>query len=140
MDLFGVLYTTSPQGRSYSYGTPCAVVELSCTHRAARHHTAVFEATQPSTQKLPFEQEMFERELLVDLRGFEPLTPCMPCRCATSCATPPLGFASALAATWKTLVHARMRVKIGPPLLVEETSQMRSGVPVVGHQASSGGG
>src|SRR3712207_6305362 len=26
---------------------------------------------------------------LVDLRGFEPLTPCMPCRCATSCATGP---------------------------------------------------
>lgn len=27
--------------------------------------------------------------LLVDLRGLEPLTPCMPCRCATSCATGP---------------------------------------------------
>lgn len=26
---------------------------------------------------------------LVDLRGLEPLTPCMPCRCATSCATDP---------------------------------------------------
>src|SRR4051812_28355161 len=26
---------------------------------------------------------------LVDLRGLEPLTPCMPCRCATSCATGP---------------------------------------------------
>ena len=26
---------------------------------------------------------------LVELRGFEPLTPCMPCRCATSCATAP---------------------------------------------------
>lgn len=25
----------------------------------------------------------------VDLRGLEPLTPCMPCRCATSCATGP---------------------------------------------------
>ena len=25
----------------------------------------------------------------VELRGFEPLTPCMPCRCATSCATAP---------------------------------------------------
>jgi hypothetical protein len=25
----------------------------------------------------------------VDPRGFEPLTPCMPCRCATSCATGP---------------------------------------------------
>ena len=28
-------------------------------------------------------------DLLVDLRGLEPLTPCMPCRCATSCATGP---------------------------------------------------
>src|SRR4051794_29542545 len=27
--------------------------------------------------------------VLVDLRGLEPLTPCMPCRCATSCATDP---------------------------------------------------
>ena len=27
---------------------------------------------------------------LVELRGFEPLTPCMPCRCATNCATAPL--------------------------------------------------
>src|SRR5690554_1993142 len=25
----------------------------------------------------------------VELRGLEPLTPCMPCRCATSCATAP---------------------------------------------------
>ena len=30
-----------------------------------------------------------ETDLLVDLRGLEPLTPCMPCRCATSCATDP---------------------------------------------------
>ncbi len=27
--------------------------------------------------------------LYVELRGLEPLTPCMPCRCATSCATAP---------------------------------------------------
>ena len=26
---------------------------------------------------------------IVELRGLEPLTPCMPCRCATSCATAP---------------------------------------------------
>ena len=26
---------------------------------------------------------------LVELRGFEPLTPCMPCKCATNCATAP---------------------------------------------------
>ncbi|GEC99324.1 recombinase [Kocuria varians] len=29
------------------------------------------------------------KELLVELRGLEPLTPCMPCRCATSCAIAP---------------------------------------------------
>ena len=28
-------------------------------------------------------------DLPVELRGLEPLTPCMPCRCATSCATAP---------------------------------------------------
>ena len=29
------------------------------------------------------------KSTVVDLRGFEPLTPCMPCRCATNCATDP---------------------------------------------------
>ena len=29
------------------------------------------------------------KNTLVELRGLEPLTPCMPCRCATSCATAP---------------------------------------------------
>lgn len=29
------------------------------------------------------------KSTVVDLRGLEPLTPCMPCRCATSCATDP---------------------------------------------------
>ena len=33
------------------------------------------------------------KTLWVDLRGLEPLTPCMPCRCATSCATGPDGLA-----------------------------------------------
>ena len=28
-------------------------------------------------------------ELVVEIRGLEPLTPCMPCRCATSCAISP---------------------------------------------------
>ena len=32
--------------------------------------------------------------LSVELRGLEPLTPCMPCRCATSCATAPHRFPS----------------------------------------------
>src|SRR6476661_190453 len=31
----------------------------------------------------------FRRTSPVELRGLEPLTPCMPCRCATSCATAP---------------------------------------------------
>lgn len=31
----------------------------------------------------------WSKNYLVDLRGLEPLTPCMPCRCATSCATGP---------------------------------------------------
>ena len=31
----------------------------------------------------------------VELRGLEPLTPCMPCRCATSCATAPYWEAKA---------------------------------------------
>ena len=30
------------------------------------------------------------KDTVVELRGFEPLTPCMPCKCATNCATAPL--------------------------------------------------
>lgn len=41
--------------------------------------------------------------LLVDLRGLEPLTPCMPCRCATSCATDPYA-----AKRGPTSVHGRV--------------------------------
>jgi hypothetical protein len=37
-----------------------------------------------------FWSNSFNKTLLVELRGFEPLTPCMPCRCATSCATAPM--------------------------------------------------
>ena len=36
-----------------------------------------------------FDVECSRKTLWVDLRGLEPLTPCMPCRCATSCATDP---------------------------------------------------
>ena len=34
------------------------------------------------------------RAVLVEVRGLEPLTLCMPCRCATSCTTPPTGASS----------------------------------------------
>jgi site-specific DNA recombinase len=37
-----------------------------------------------------FPVSVSSKRVLVELRGFEPLTPCMPCRCATSCATAPL--------------------------------------------------
>lgn len=36
-----------------------------------------------------YEDSVSSKTLMVDLRGLEPLTPCMPCRCATSCATGP---------------------------------------------------
>lgn len=36
-----------------------------------------------------FDVASSRKTLYVDLRGLEPLTPCMPCRCATSCATGP---------------------------------------------------
>ena len=37
----------------------------------------------------PSDVECSRNDLLVELRGLEPLTLCMPCRCATSCATAP---------------------------------------------------
>ncbi len=41
--------------------------------------------------KKPPDQGFFPgfQRFVVELRGFEPLTPCMPCRCATSCAIAP---------------------------------------------------
>lgn len=41
---------------------------------------------RPKRRKPPPKRRL---SLWVDLRGLEPLTPCMPCRCATSCATGP---------------------------------------------------
>lgn len=47
-------------------------------------------ALHPGNKKPPVPGEIPEiRRLFVELRGFEPLTPCMPCRCATSCAIAP---------------------------------------------------
>ncbi len=50
------------------------------------------ETPQPAPDaKLPRHQagQVSNFSTYVDLRGLEPLTPCMPCRCATSCATGP---------------------------------------------------
>jgi hypothetical protein len=43
--------------------------------------------TEPETKNPPESND--SGGLSVELRGLEPLTPCMPCRCATSCATAP---------------------------------------------------
>ena len=43
----------------------------------------------PAENKKSAGIERFRRIYPVELRGLEPLTPCMPCRCATSCATAP---------------------------------------------------
>ena len=52
-----------------------------------------------------FEVPGSSKTILVELRGFEPLTPCMPCRCATSCATAPVPSRAreAYRRTWKQL-------------------------------------
>ncbi len=51
------------------------------------------ETTQPDRDtNLPRHQtgQVSNFSTYVELRGFEPLTPCMPCRCATSCAIAPI--------------------------------------------------
>jgi site-specific DNA recombinase len=55
-----------------------------------------FTASGISISKLPeyFHEQSWNNVLWVELRGFEPLTPCMPCRCATSCAIAPYFHAS----------------------------------------------
>jgi site-specific DNA recombinase len=52
-----------------------------------------------------FPVSVSSRSVLVEVRGLEPLTPCMPCRCATSCATPPR--------TRHTLANPCRRCEIG---------------------------
>ena len=52
----------------------------------------------------------------VDLRGLEPLTPCMPCRCATSCATDPYSFVALFRGSPDnsfSVLHAGYATKIG---------------------------
>ena len=71
---------------------------------AASQHTIPTNAKRPAPKGEPLAHEPENREQtltgifhasgftpgsMVDLRGLEPLTPCMPCRCATSCATDP---------------------------------------------------
>jgi hypothetical protein len=57
-------------------------------------------AAYPSQVRLRAGKQKIRRNLSipadypVELRGLEPLTPCMPCRCATSCATAPDFFAA----------------------------------------------
>jgi hypothetical protein len=52
----------------------------------------------------------------VDLRGLEPLTPCMPCRCATSCATDPYSFSLRCVSrsNSSTLLHKSREVEHPP--------------------------
>lgn len=55
----------------------------------------------------------------VELRGLEPLTPCMPCRCATSCATAPRSCDHALLRA--TVIVAQ----IGPDALIAPPHETR---------------
>jgi site-specific DNA recombinase len=55
---------------------------------------------------------------MVELRGFEPLTPCMPCKCATSCATAPgVGRPMEGAPRRATVAGTRRRGRTGNRLL-----------------------
>ncbi len=51
---------------------------------------------------------------LVELRGLEPLTLCMPCRCATSCATAPLLSPTSGVTTRGILANGAGRCEIAP--------------------------
>ena len=50
---------------------------------------AAIQLNEPFAALAPNDVRCSSTSNLVDLRGLEPLTPCMPCRCATSCATDP---------------------------------------------------
>lgn len=60
-----------------------------------------------------FDVACSRKTLWVDLRGLEPLTPCMPCRCATSCATDPGSRANSHPTTPLLYTRVRGALQIG---------------------------
>jgi hypothetical protein len=69
---------------------PLGVSPVSRASLAPSHNPGLgtgWVTTEPETKNPPESND--SGGLSVELRGLEPLTPCMPCRCATSCATAP---------------------------------------------------
>src|SRR5918994_4590237 len=73
-------------GRKRLVHVPILVVACVAPAAGRRRGPAGTQEGPPRGTALPF--ALF----VVELRGLEPLTPCMPCRCATSCATAPNSF------------------------------------------------
>src|SRR4051795_12300138 len=74
------------------------------------------------------------RASLVELRGLEPLTPCMPCRCATSCATAPIGWCHPVTGQRRGILANRVTTgEIAPGGMVG--MHPHADGLVVGHQA-----
>lgn len=74
------------------HGVVGALRWASAQQNVAAHHALKTEALLTGI----YEDGDSSETLMVDLRGLEPLTPCMPCRCATSCATGPFSGLSPL--------------------------------------------
>ena len=81
----------APGGRGGSPGEPVEPASDQVRGQDARRTRTLTKhgyrlVTDPAKQRRPCS---VSRTSSVELRGLEPLTPCMPCRCATSCATAP---------------------------------------------------
>ena len=78
---------TDEQGKRLANQALTNGIEISEDERATIRLAEPFAALAP--EPASSDVRCSSTSSIVDLRGLEPLTPCMPCRCATSCATGP---------------------------------------------------
>lgn len=81
---------TNDQGKRLANQALTHGIDISEDERATIRLAEPFAALTPEPASTDVRSS--STSSIVDLRGFEPLTPCMPCRCATSCATDPHPF------------------------------------------------
>lgn len=78
---------TNDQGKRLANQALTNGIEISEDERATIKLAEPFAALTPTPAST--DVRCSSTSEIVELRGLEPLTPCMPCRCATSCATGP---------------------------------------------------
>ena len=102
---------TNDQGKRLANQALTDGIEISEDERATIRLAEPFAALTPEPTSNDVRSS--STSSIVDLRGLEPLTPCMPCRCATSCATGPFSVDRCLAATPRAYYTSRGAMNTG---------------------------